>query len=661
MVGLTSTGAIRRPAAARRRSGAMVGRLLPVSAVLVLGCAGAGTWRVTAPAPHMRSASSSGPHPSESTATLIGAASPGGAAMAPLEDRGATIDRRGGDASARASRRLPATGIDAETLTLWQRPHARIASSARGSIAIGTVTGGVLVQGAELPLAGQHHRVLERIAPRNVRFATEELRDLVLCAAKEVAKRHPDAVLGVGNLSRASGGDSPWSVSHNNGRDADLAFYARRLDGSRVVPPHLFDHGRDGVARGGPEPLVFDVATNWALVRGLLDCEGPVRLEFLFIASWLKQPLIAYARATREPDAVVARAAQLLRQPRGAAAHSDHLHVRIGCPSDDLGEGCLHANRAPPGAIGAAEPVQLRLPAIRAALTDGDSARRAGAVALLTLYRDPGAVVGVERLLEDPAPEVRRACWRALATLAPTRLGGHGRILAAEPDPGVVSAAAHAALEAGAHDLLVDLLSSQRRLVGGDTALQPAWLAAVLLGDAGDLAVAPALVTALDSGDRAVAWAARASLERLTNHGTPDVMSAVVDEEPARAWRRFVAALPAGMSRAVLVMQGFAAAGLVTDPAARLEIGSLVRALAAPPPYPENATRLLVDVVRWTPEDGRGARAAPLAFWGPWLKRRRLIDARSVATIDPAWALAGAPVAWLPGPKPASGAARVMP
>lgn len=560
-------------------------------------------------------------------------------AASPVPLRDADLARRDADRARPAGRRDVAQTIDADVMPLWQRPHPRIDSRARGSIAIGTVTEGFLVAPAEVPVQGKHHYVLDKIAPRNTRFTTDEMRGLLLCTAQKLHRRHRDQRLGLGNLSRAGGGDVPWSVSHNNGRDADIAFLARTPAGKAAVPDFLYHFGRDLVAHDAPEPMVFDVAANWTLVRSLLECEQQrgVHIDYLFAARWLQRAMLLYASAAEEPAEVIARARRILHQPRRAAAHADHLHLRIGCPRDDLQEGCLDKSRAPAAAIGQAAPVKRRLPAVRRALSHRDPARRAGAAELLGLYRDEAARPALERTLRDPNAEVRKA-----AVVSLLQLGDEAsrralrRAFDREEDPRVASAMLRGWLEAGDYGALLAAVADPRALRYADgTPLLVRSFAATLLGHSGELAPLRALAAMLRDPAGAARHAARAALERLTNHATVDLALEAGDgHDEAAVWERFLARLPKRSKRIDVVLEGFVRRGLPVTGVSRAEVVRLAAALALPPPYSDNAVILLGRALRYQPEDGRGSRATPLEFWMPWLERRSLIHPDAVARVQ---------------------------
>lgn len=558
---------------------------------------------------------------------------------APLRIGQAGLERRAADHRRPASRRGESAEIDAETMPIWRRPHPRIATHVRGSIAIGTVTEGFLVAPAELEIDGKHHYILEQIVPRNTRFTTDEMRGLLLCAAKKVHRKHRDQRLGLGNLSRAGGGDVPWSVSHNNGRDADLAFLARTPAGKAAVPDHLYHFGRDLVAHDAPAPMVFDVAANWTMVRSLLECseQRKVHIDYLFAANWLQRAMLRYARAAEEPDAVIARARRILHQPRRAAAHADHLHLRIGCPKDDLQEGCLDKSRAPSNAIGKAAPVRRRLPAVRRALGHADPARRRGAAELLGLYQDAASSPALQRALADASAPVRRAAAEALLAIdADAARKPLRAMLEKESDPTVASAVLRGWLQAGDHGSLLRMLTDPRALRYADgTPLLVRSFVATLLGHTNELAPLRSLVAMLRDPAHAARTAARAALERLTNRATVDLALERGDAaDEAAIWERFVRSIPKKAERIDVVLQGFVRRGLPVGGVSRGEVVRLAAALALPPPYSDNAVILLGRALRYQPEDGRGARATPQAFWMPWLERRSLVQQAAVARVQ---------------------------
>ena len=536
----------------------------------------------------------------------------------------------------RVARRGVVTRLNAAVTPLTNAVHPRLHSSAKGSISVGTVTGGYLVKPAELEIEGDHHRVLEGVRHRNTRFTTDELKAQVMCAAELVAKSHQGHLLHLGNFSRQSGGDILWSVSHNSGLDADIAFLARRPNGRVIFPYHLYHFGRDLLATDSDEPMVFDVAANWTLVKGLLTCKH-AKLTKMFVARWLRKPMLDFARATKEPEEVLRLAAKMLRQPRRAAAHNDHLHIRIACPTDDDSEGCVSVGRAPHAAYGRAKAVRARLPKLRRALRHADPQRRVAAAKLLGLYEDTAATTALRALLVDPTPAVRMAAARSLRWIAPEQLPTWlMQRIHSEASRDVVSTFLDQLHHLEAIEALTQCLLD-RRTLEGEVPLVVRERAARLLATSRSRAAATQLVMLLHDELPRVRHVARTALERITNHSEIDLVLAGTlpglsgppsDAEAADLWHRFLAMLPPGLSHQDLMLRGFALRGLVMEQPSKQHLTSLAIALGWPSPYRDNAHELLTRVLHYEPEQGRGNRVDAARFWRPWLSRRRKVRRR---------------------------------
>lgn len=558
-------------------------------------------------------------------------------------------DQRIAEPARRAERRGADEAPQTWVMPLYERPYPRIASVARGSISLGTVTAGALADAAELPIESTEVRVLDLVAQRNTRFTTHEMRDLLVCAAKEVAKVHPGRVLQLGNLSRLGGGPLPWSVSHNNGRDADLAFYALDDQGKPAKSDRLYHFDRRLRSTDSEKPLSFDVAANWTFVKALLTCKGP-DIQYLFIAQWLKQPMLVHAQKHKEDKELVARAAAILHQPKKALAHNDHLHLRIGCSSDDTGEGCVNASRAPQAAWGRSSGVQARLPAIRQALQSGTAEQRAQAVQLIGLYRDSESLPVLLQAAADPEAQVRLAVAKALGSWNPA--GGDQALadaLVREIDPSCAFAQLSALAEMGAAARLADALADRRVLYPPTSALATPLLnirkiAVNLLGYSGSLLGARAALQLLDDDQPAVRDEARDSLERLTNFSTVDLMADLAGQLPQRSWSEpldptgekllwttFLDSLPQGITRQELALRGLARRGIAVAGLDRQNLAALAQALALPTPWRDNAAQWISQIVAHRPGIGTGARVRPAQFWSTWLLQRRLVAASEIA------------------------------
>jgi penicillin-insensitive murein endopeptidase len=551
-----------------------------------------------------------------------------------------------------APRRTMDTELHPLVLPLADHLHPSIDSHAVGSISVGTVTTGYLAHAAEIPLEGPHHRILAIAASRQTRFTTDEMKSLLMCAAQRVGKAHRGQKLHIGNLSRMGGGPLPWSVSHHNGRDVDLAFLARTSSGSPASPDRLFHFNRKLDSTDSRTTMTFDVPANWTLVEGLLTCPG-ADVQRLFIAAWLRKPLLDYAKKTKKPKAIQKRAAIFLAQPRNAMAHDDHLHLRIACTDEDASEGCLLPGRAPPEAVGQTPGVQERLPKLRKALHNDDPVVRAGAAGLLGLYRDGDSAEGLGAACRDPDTRVRQAALRAALELGhPKAVAAAGEALAVETDPLAMAVGLRGLVQADALPAVLARLSDPRTLQPpADRFDVPQVvvrrLAVQLLSEAESLDVARAAAPLLGDADPSVREAARVTLGRITNHTTPMLAAAIArlrgtatsatpldDGSEVRLWQAFLDALPADQTREALVLAGFQQQGLPVTVIDRTALPDLVRALLLPGPLRHNAGRLIERIVQNRPMLGRGARSSPETFWPPWLVARRLVTSSFVASLS---------------------------
>lgn len=208
-----------------------------------------------------------------------------------------------------------------------------------GSRSLGTSTQGELYGAVALAGQGETWRILVRQRARDLNFGHASIIRLIEDASKEVAEAYPDSVLLVGNIGHAHGGPIRYSVSHQNGKDADLAFYTTDADGNSVDAPDLLIFNDDGRSRAYDGYYHFDVPRNWALVEALLQSEH-AEIQYLFISNGLKKLLMDYAHEQNVSDALLSQANLVLRQPGVQAPHDDHLHIRIFCGAEDIMVGC---------------------------------------------------------------------------------------------------------------------------------------------------------------------------------------------------------------------------------------------------------------------------------------------------------------------------------
>ncbi len=177
-------------------------------------------------------------------------------------------------------------------------------------------------------------RYVGEYAPGGNFYGTWELVQLLERAARRVTFRLPGARLSLGELSRESGGHIDGHRSHQSGRDADVGFYMTRADGQ---PYYTYAFAEmDARGRGLPpnQYLRFDDARNWELVAKLL-ADGDARVQYVFVATYLRQRLLDEAARRHAPAVLIERAKAALVQPAHGNPHRSHFHVRIYCAPAD--------------------------------------------------------------------------------------------------------------------------------------------------------------------------------------------------------------------------------------------------------------------------------------------------------------------------------------
>lgn len=204
-------------------------------------------------------------------------------------------------------------GPDAEAAPAAEAPVAP--PSWPHTVSIGKPNRGWLAYGEALE-AGEHFTVRERF-----RYGTREIVDAIEEAGAAVHAKFPDSPrLHVGDISSKKGGKLKRHLSHQSGRDADIAYYLKA------------GHDEENLKRATPRTL--DVPRTWTFISTLLE-SGQV--EYIFSDRRLIPKLKAYARdvAKLPPETLAAYfggadQAGIIRHLRG---HADHIHVRFDAPA----------------------------------------------------------------------------------------------------------------------------------------------------------------------------------------------------------------------------------------------------------------------------------------------------------------------------------------
>lgn len=499
------------------------------------------------------------------------------------------------------------------------------------AISIGDTTHGLVVLGRAVR-ESESLKILPKQRARDLRYGTSSLTALLERAGSAVHDK-TKTPLWLGNLGRKEGGDIEWSVSHNAGRDADVAFaYVDAVTKRPVDPPDLVPLDRDGLS--ADKKLAFDAGRTWLAVRAMLEFDG-ASVQYLFISEPLKKKLLEHAKRLGEPARLLEHAADVLRQPAGAAPHDDHLHVRIYCGKLDAACGCkdfgfVHARaRQHPDEAERARRTALEL------LTSPSAERRERALLRLGFIGTSEDMAPAAKLVTDEAPEVRRA-----AVLLVGVLGDRSyvdllmRRFREENDGGVLLAVLEALGQLGgdtAGGVLRDvMLAAQsaprapepppRPLLGlPPLALEPTPLQKLLTPPAptplaldrrslADLAVRasrtvesdlvlPSLVAELDPRDRQASLRAAEALAFVTNQRLLVGDDAAAIERAKQAYAAFEPSVgkhgKAWSARDAWLLQGFARRGLRVPGLDRRGVWELFRGLSEEPHVAHNARAAL--------------------------------------------------------------------
>ncbi|MFO0744763.1 MAG: penicillin-insensitive murein endopeptidase [Myxococcota bacterium] len=391
----------------------------------------------------------------------------------------------------------------------------------KSSVSLGKTSGGELFMAATLPGKGDGYRVQN--LGRKTNFGTSELVGVIARATRSVAEKYPGSMLGVGNLGFASGKKIPWSVSHQAGRDADIGMYATTLDGKPLELLPFIVYGADGLADYEGRKVRFDVARNVALVTALVTDEE-ARVQYVFVAEWLKVLLLAEARAEKVAPAIIARLEEVLHQPTDSNPHANHFHIRLFCSIEDRLNGCING------------------PPTRSWVDLGDKEHAARAEALAAIFALPkdalhiqaleklAAIHGTEALqavlgeLEHPAKKVRKAALAALVAMGdPAAASGIVAMLPRIRDAAWATALFEAVPQLDAESLVplaVKAASQPEALLHPDVAKKAGAqirLAGLrILRDHGAAAEVPTLLAQLGGKDKKVDAAAREALTWVT-------------------------------------------------------------------------------------------------------------------------------------------------
>lgn len=512
-------------------------------------------------------------------------------------------------------------------------PNERVSSRS-----LGTGTHGHLVEPRVLDAQGEGYVILPRQRARGLNYGHQALIQLIERAAEQVAQEYPGSVLGVGNIGREFGGAIPYSVSHQIGHDADLAFYTTDPHGNYVVAPDLLHFNDAGISREYGGFYRFDVERNWAVVTAMMADEDAA-LQYLFISDGLKKLLMNYAVEQNVDQARIDKADKLLRQPAPYIPHDNHLHIRIFCTAEDLQAGCENYGRTYPWMPNVKDNIHIGIQNAAYYLTDEDPKVREAAVMRLGLLKAHPWTKSVEEHLRDDSPAVRQASSIALMNMGSKRAAkAIGEQLFVEHDLETIVRFLDILAELTGNDaaeaISTWLSDETHRELMQESFPEPKGAPILLyaidaLAKTQSLKAIPVLVERLRDPSREVRFRAARALTMVSNHRpdnfdwasprrTPDQV-----EQAAQRWEdamaEYTAAYP---SRLSMTLAGMDAAGY-TIPRAKLDVANvLARAAGDDRPYiRENAQRLLMQMTGKYPKSITWPASDARFYWTRYIKR----------------------------------------
>ncbi len=368
-----------------------------------------------------------------STGPVIPDASPGQATRQPLPSHGNTARPPSATGSPTVRPQVPGqpvsevlvdSGGPIEPDTLippWEEPYHPFLNDEPNdvSISVGDVSNGYLINARLLPLPGKTYDILPRQKARGLAWGSDEMIDLLQHTAKQLWRRGRRR-LWLGNIGRRGGGDIPYSVSHNSGRDADIAFCYTNPKGYPVNPPDLVPLDKEGVSTSHGGYYRFDTARTWMVIQALITHRN-TQVQYLFLSNPLKKKLLEHARKKGIPAGIIKKAERLMGQPGYALPHNDHIHVRIYCSKKDILGGCVNSGNIHGGTRLWRQELAERIEQVTAKLKDPEAEIRARAIERLALFKLRDRVDAMAELLDDPSARVRRAASLAVGELGNQR------------------------------------------------------------------------------------------------------------------------------------------------------------------------------------------------------------------------------------------------
>jgi murein endopeptidase len=498
--------------------------------------------------------------------------------------------------------------------------------SQEASRSVADVTHGWLINAKRIPQPHPHLQTLSVQYTRGLNYTSDQMLALLESAGAHVAKEFPGTVLHLGNFSAQGGGDIPYSVSHNSGRDGDLGFFVVDEAGDPVAPPDLLPLDENGRYEGEEGTFVFDAPRNWALVEGMIESDA-AQLQYIFISEPLKRMLLDAAREQGASSDTIKKAKVLLHQPGGALPHNDHFHIRIYCSDIDVASGCRDYGRKLSGYESHWRSKRKATQAALVALGATDASVRLAAVRRLALLKARKHAGKIAARLDDDNPRVRAAAARVLSQLGRGDKAIAER-LAKEEDAQALVEMIGALGELGgrtAMDALAAQLESPRpiELPGALETDARAFVAEALVHTESAEPV-PHLIAALQSDHADVRVSAARALRILTNHRHADDAEFRDDARAAEAATRWQTWYEENgdKGRDDWLACGFKDAGYEVERLSVKHVWDLCRAVADADYLSYNAQRVLMRISGREPASLSWPKHDANFYWRRWFERR---------------------------------------
>lgn len=199
-------------------------------------------------------------------------------------------------------------------------------SSSKLSQAIGAVNSGRLENAVNMLIFQQNHEGVGYRIMRPARlthFSANELTHVIAQMGKFTRKNLPEETLFVGDLSREKGGKLGSHKSHQNGMDADVAFY--------FTNKSFQGYFASAVTIDKPHAQ-WNAEAQWSLFKDVVQTKY---IDRIFIHKVLKKALceIAIKNGELQKDKNEGLAYETLRRLIPDTDHHNHFHLRVKCSS----------------------------------------------------------------------------------------------------------------------------------------------------------------------------------------------------------------------------------------------------------------------------------------------------------------------------------------